>query len=82
LVSDAGGVVDVRGLFAKLPGTVSYKILAPATRRTRRLKLSSNSSTQLFVGRALTTFVLGEVLRQADSPDVVQTITGRQLVGG
>ena len=66
-------------LFAKLPGTVSYKILAPATRRTRKLKLSSNSSTRLFVGSAFKAFVLGEELRQADSPDVVQTITEQQL---
>ena len=58
---------------------MSYKILAPATGRNRGLELSSNSSTRLFVGSAFKAFVLGEELRQADSPDVVQTITERQL---
>jgi beta-lactamase class A len=38
-----------------------------------------NSSTTLFIGSAFKTFVLGEALRQADSPDVVQTLTQRQL---
>jgi beta-lactamase class A len=66
-------------LFAKLPGTVAYKILAPATKHTRRLELSSNAGRRLFVGSAFNTFVAAEALRQADSPDVVGTITERQL---
>lgn len=67
-------------LFAKLPGTVSYKILAPATKRTRKLELSSpNSGRRLFVGSAIKAFVAAEALRQADSPDVERTITEREL---
>jgi beta-lactamase class A len=77
--TDSASSDRIARLFAKLPGTVSYKIVAPATQRTRRLKLSSNSSTRLFVGSAFKTFVLAEELRQAASPDVVQTITERQL---
>src|SRR4051794_32652085 len=66
-------------LFADLPGKVAYKIVAPATRRTRRVELASNSAQQLFIGSAFKTFVLGEALRQADSPEVVQIITQQQL---
>ena len=70
----------IKRLFAKLPGTVAYKILAPATRRTPRLELSSdNAGLRLFVGSAFKTFVAAQALRQADSPDVVRTITQRQL---
>ena len=67
-------------LFAELPGTVAYKIVAPATKRTRRLAVSSNSAQQLFIGSAFKAFVAAEALRQADSPDVVRTITQRDLV--
>jgi beta-lactamase class A len=80
--ASAGGRVSnarIAKLFADLPGTVSYKILAPATRRTRRLKVSSNSDERLFIGSAFKAFVLAEALRQADSPAVVQTIAQRQL---
>jgi beta-lactamase class A len=66
-------------LFAGLPGTVSFKILAPATPRTHRLRIASKSGRMLFVGSAFKTFVAAEALRQADSPEVVQTITERQL---
>lgn len=66
-------------LFAKLPGTVSYKIVAPPTKRTRRLAVSSKSGQQLFIGSAFKTFVAAEALRQADSPNVVQTITQKDL---
>ena len=66
-------------LFAKLPGTVSFKIVAPATRRTARLQVSSRSGERLFIGSAFKTFVLAEALRQADSPEVVQKITQQQL---
>jgi beta-lactamase class A len=66
-------------LFAKLPGTVAFKIVAPATGRMRGLNVSSNSASRLFIGSAFKSFVLAEALRQADSPGVVQTITQRQL---
>ena len=69
----------IKRLFAKLPGTVSFKIVAPATRRTARLQVSSRSGERLFIGSAFKTFVLAEALRQADSPEVVQKITQQQL---
>ncbi len=78
--ADGGSLAHaVDRLFAKLPGAVAYKILAPATGRTARLELSANAGRQLFVGSAFKTFVAAEALRQADSPDIVRTITTRQL---
>lgn len=66
-------------LFAALPGDVSYKIFAPATRRTKRYQVAAKSGQRLFIGSAFKTFVLAEALRQADSPQMVQTIVGRRL---
>ena len=76
---DAVPAARIARLFADLPGTVAYRILAPATRRTRRLELASNAGRRLFVGSAFKTFVAAEAFRQADSPEVVQRITARQL---
>lgn len=70
---------DILKLFAKLPGTVAIKIDAPATRTSPGLQVSRNAAQQLFVGSAIKTFVLCEAFRQADSPDVLTTITTRQL---
>jgi beta-lactamase class A len=66
-------------LFAGLLGTVAIKIDAPATRTSPGLQVSYNSARQLFVGSAFKTFVLCEAFRQADSPDVLTTITTQQL---
>ena len=77
--SDVDDLSDrIERLFAKLPGTNGIKIVAPATRRTRRLQVAARSSEQLFIGSAFKTFVLAETLRQAE-PDVVSTIVSRQL---
>jgi beta-lactamase class A len=70
---------EILRLFAGLPGDVAVKIVAPPSRSERGLLVESNSSTMLFVGSAFKTFVLCEALRQADTPDVVQTISQRQL---
>src|SRR6266850_4300566 len=70
---------EILKLFAGLPGDVAVKIVAPPRRSERGLRVESNSSTMLFVGSAFKTFVLCEALRQADTPDVVQTISQRQL---
>jgi beta-lactamase class A len=66
-------------LFADLPGTLSFRVLAPATTRSRRLDVSLNPGQQLFVASAIKVFILVEALRQADGPDVVATLAGRQL---
>ncbi len=58
---------------------MSFKIVAPATRRNPRLQISSRSGERLFIGSAFKTFVLAEALRQADAPDVVQKITQQEL---
>lgn len=62
-------------LFAKLPGDVAFRVVSPATHGKRQLDVALNPSSRLFVGSAFKGFVLGEYLRQADSPNVVQTIT-------
>src|SRR5690348_14251918 len=67
-------------LFRDLPGEVAVKIYGPAAQgRPGFLAANRNASKRLFVGSAIKTFALCEALRQADSPDVVTTITGRQL---
>jgi beta-lactamase class A len=66
-------------LFQPLPGVTAVKILAPATGKKPQLRISSNASTQLFVGSAFKTFVLAEALRQADRPDIIRTISTPQL---
>jgi beta-lactamase class A len=70
---------EILRLFAGLPGDVAVKIVAPPSRRTRGLLVESNASTMLSIGSAFKTFVLCEALRQADTPDVVQTLAQRQL---
>jgi len=70
---------EILRLFAELPGDVAVKMVAPPHGSERGLLVESNASTMLFIGSAFKTFVLCEALRQADTPDVVQTISQRQL---
>jgi len=65
--------------FQSLPGDVAVKIHAPATDAKPECLVESNSSQVMFVGNAIKTLILCEALRQADSPDVVQTIAWQQL---
>ena len=69
----------IASLFAELPGEKAFKIWAPATHREREFLAAFHASAMLFVGSAIKTFVLCEALRQADSPNVVQTISQNQL---
>jgi beta-lactamase class A len=69
----------ILSLFDGLPGEIAIKILSPATDRKPEFLLKSNSSKMLFVGSAIKTFILCEALRQADTPNVVQTITKQQV---
>jgi beta-lactamase class A len=44
-----------------------------------QLHISSNASSRVFVGSAIKTFMLAQALTQADTLDVVATISGHQL---
>ena len=70
---------EITRLFARLPGVVAGKIVAPAVASRPGLTVEFNASMRLFVGSAIKTFVLCEALRQADSPAVLATIASRQL---
>ena len=65
---------EILSLFKELQGEVGLKIHAPAADGRPEVLVSSNSDKQLFVGSAIKTFILCESLRQADSPQVVQTL--------
>ena len=69
----------IANLFAGLPGTLAFRIVAPATARTRRLDISSDPARQLFVASSVKVFIAVEALRQEDSPDVSATMDQRQL---
>ena len=69
----------ILAIFKGLPGDVGVKIHAPATKREPELLVQSNASKVLVIGSGFKTFVLCEGLRQADSPDVVKTISTQQL---
>jgi beta-lactamase class A len=69
----------ILSLFKSLPGEVAVKVYAPAANGKPEFLVESNSSKVMFVGSAFKSFVLCEALRQADSPDVVKTISAQQL---
>ena len=66
-------------LFKSLPGDVAIKIFAPAANGKPEFLVESNAAKMMFVGSAVKTFILCEALRQADSPNVVQTLKATQL---
>jgi len=70
---------QILSLFDGLPGDKALKIFAPATKSKPEFSLELNAGKQMFVGSAIKTFILAEALRQADSPNVVQTLTAKQL---
>jgi beta-lactamase class A len=69
----------ILSLFKMLPGDVAIKIYAPAVNGKPEFLVESNASKMIFVGSAIKTFILCETLRQADSPNVVQTLKANQL---
>jgi beta-lactamase class A len=69
----------ILALFKSLPGDVAIKIFAPATNGKAEFLVESNAAKTMFVGSAIKTFILCEALRQADSPNVVQTLKTKQL---
>lgn len=66
-------------LFKSLPGDVAIKIYAPAANGKPEFLVESNAAKTMFVGSAVKTFILCEALRQADAPNVLQTLKARQL---
>ena len=69
----------ILSLFQNLPGTVALRIWAPDAQGKPEFVVASNASRRLFVGSAIKTFVLAEVLRQVDGPKIVQALTTTQL---
>jgi beta-lactamase class A len=69
----------ILSLFTGFPGDVAVKIHAPAMNGKPEFLVELNSAKTMFVGSAIKTFILCEALRQADAPDVVQTLKTRQL---
>jgi beta-lactamase class A len=72
-------VQTILSLFEKLSGDKAVKIFAPAAKGKPAFTVEMNAAKQLFVGSAVKTFILAEALRQADTPNVVQTLTAKQL---
>jgi beta-lactamase class A len=69
----------ILSLFKGLPGDVAVKIYAPAVNGKAEFLVESNASKMMFAGSAIKTFILCEALRQADSPQVVQILSAKQL---
>jgi len=66
-------------LFEPLPGNKAFKILVPAKGVRPKFQAQLNSDEMLFVASAIKTFALCEALRQADSPDIVDTLEQTEL---
>jgi beta-lactamase class A len=78
-VEDKASSDAILSLFKGLPGEVAVKIYAPAANGKPEFLVESNSAKTLFAGSAIKTFILCEALRQADAPEVVQTLKAQQL---
>jgi beta-lactamase class A len=70
---------EILALFQAVPGETSIKIWAPTTDDKPALDIAHNASTRMFVGSAIKAFVMAESLIQADTPDVVKSLTATQL---
>ncbi len=71
---------EILAPFNAWPGEASVKIYSPAVNgRPQLLAATANSAKTLVVGSVIKTFILCEALRQADSPNVVQTLSEREL---
>lgn len=66
--------------FADLPGDVGFKILAPDEKGKKPFVAERNADRMLFAASAIKTFALCEALRQADSPDIDNVLSQRELV--
>src|SRR5215469_8271260 len=66
-------------LFEQLPGNKAFRILAAPKGGGQKFQSHLNSERMLFVASAIKTFALCESLRQADSPDVIDTLQKTEL---
>jgi len=64
---------QITQLFKRLPGDKAVSIYAPPV-GGRGVRVRFNSSQMLFVASAYKTFLLCELMRQLDSPDIVHTL--------
>ena len=70
---------SITELFRDLPGRLGMKIFAPLAKGRRAFTAEINAGTQLFAASGIKTFALCEALRQADSPEIVETLETRML---
>lgn len=77
--SGVPGRYAITELFRDLPGQLGMKIFAPPQKGRRGFTAEINAGRQLFAASAIKTFALCEALRQADSPEIVETLETRML---
>lgn len=70
---------EIKALFAGLPGDVGWKIAVPAQDGAPEFVVESGASKRLFAASSLKTFVLCELLRQLDAPDVVARLEEEEV---
>lgn len=77
--TDPGFAGEVLRCFHALPGDKSFRIYAPARNGFSELNIASNGQQQLFIASAIKGYILGEALRQLDSPDIVDKLNTKML---
>jgi beta-lactamase class A len=70
---------EVISLFEQLPGIKAVKIWAPAKNRGQEFLATLNPQRRMFCASAFKGFVLGEALRQIDTPEVSQILGTTEL---
>jgi beta-lactamase class A len=70
---------DVIAPFRTLPGQKGIKFWSPGTRRKREFLATLNPEGRLFCASSFKAFVLCEILRQLDAPDVGRQLATKQL---
>ncbi len=82
---DAAACADLRRRalagIGRLPGTVSLKVWAPATRTEPELLIVHNAAQRLFVGSAIKAFILCKRMQQLDGPDILARLTATDAKG-
>ncbi|MBZ0224326.1 MAG: serine hydrolase [Dokdonella sp.] len=71
---------SIAARFQGLPGDLGWKILVTRPDRSTAFVAGQDAGRRLFAASAIKTFVLAEVLRQFDSPDIAQRLEQHELV--